>query len=144
MVDVALGKIPEFQITGVNWPTRDGSGIRDYIHVWDLANAHIKAIENFDRSFDRAGNPDSNYLVINLGTGNGVTVKELVAAFEKVQGKPLNKRETDPRPGDVAGAYANADTAKNLLGWEATLSIEQGITDALRWGSHRKAILGYT
>lgn len=143
MVDVTLGKLPEFQITGVNWPTRDGSGVRDYIHVWDLAAAHIKAIENFESAFAKAGNPDSNYLVINLGTGKGVTVKELVAAFEKVQGKSLNKSETSPRPGDVAGAYANADTAKHLLGWTATLSVEQGISDALRWGAHRKTILGY-
>jgi UDP-glucose 4-epimerase len=144
MVDVALGKIPEFQITGVQWPTRDGSGVRDYIHVWDLASAHIKAIENFDSAFEKAGHPDSNYLVINLGTGNGVTVKELVAAFENVQGKPLKKSEAEPRPGDVAGAYANADTAKALLGWVASMSVEQGISDALRWGAHRKSILGYT
>ncbi len=144
MVDVTLGKISEFQITGVNWPTRDGSGVRDYIHVWDLAQAHIKAIENFDDAFAKASDSNSNYLVINLGTGKGVTVKELVSAFEKVQGKNLKRSETQPRPGDVAGAYANADTAKRLLGWEASMSVEQGISDALRWADHRKSILGYS
>jgi UDP-glucose 4-epimerase len=144
MVDVTMGKIPEFQITGTNWPTRDGSGIRDYLHVWDLAQAHVQAIEQFDAAFAKAPHRDNNnYLVINLGTGNGVTVKELVAAFERVQGKPLKKSEAPPRPGDVAGAYANADTAKNLLGWEAKMSIEDGIRDALKWGAMRKSILGY-
>jgi len=130
-----------FSITGVNWPTRDGSGIRDYLHVWDLAQAHVCAINHFDEALNKM---NATYLPINLGTGNGVTVKELVAAFETVWGKPLNKVETDPRPGDVAGAYANCTRARELLGWEAKLSIEDGIRDALRWSlSERKKVLGY-
>lgn len=141
MVDVALGKLPEFTITGVNWPTRDGSGIRDYIHVWDLAMAHVKAVEQFDRVIEKVGSP---YVVINLGTGHGVTVKELVAAFERVYGRPIPKREAPPRPGDVAGAYANADRALELLGWKAEHSIDQGIASALAWGNKRKEILGYS
>ncbi|MER3553304.1 MAG: UDP-glucose 4-epimerase GalE [Meiothermus sp.] len=140
LVDTALGKIPEFQITGTDWPTRDGSGIRDYIHVWDLAMAHVKAVEQFDSVMERAKN---TYVVINLGTGNGVTVKELVAAFERVYGKTINKREAPPRPGDVAGAYANADRALELLGWKAEHSIDEGIQSALEWGNKRKEILGY-
>lgn len=140
MVDVALGKLPEFTITGVNWPTRDGSGIRDYIHVWDLAMAHVKAVEQFDTVIQKA---TSSYVVINLGTGNGVTVKELVAAFERVWGRRIPKREAPPRPGDVAGAYANADRALELLGWRAEHSIDEGIASALAWGQKRKAILGY-
>lgn len=143
LVDVALGNLPYFPLTGVNWPTRDGSGIRDYIHVWDLAKAHLAAVTNFDRVFERAGNPPDNYLVINLGTGHGVTVREIVAAFEKVYGKKVALREMPPRPGDVAGAYANADTAGRLLGWEATSTIEEGIASALKWGEVRKEILGY-
>jgi UDP-glucose 4-epimerase len=145
LVDTAMGKIEEFSITGTNWPTRDGSGIRDYVHVWDLAQAHVKAVENFDRAFKTAGIASNRggYLVINLGTGNGVTVKELVSAFERVYGKTVRKRETDPRPGDVAGAYANADTAHSLLDWSAKLSIDEGISDALKWGKLRKSILGY-
>jgi UDP-glucose 4-epimerase len=143
LVDVALGKLPAFEITGVNWPTRDGTGIRDYIHVWDLAQAHVQAVERFAQLFERAGNADSRYVVINLGTGHGVTVRELVTAFEKVYGKPLNKVEQPPRPGDVAGAYANADTARRLIGWEAKLTIEKGISDALRWGEIRNQILHF-
>ena len=76
--------------------------------------------------------------MINLGNGKGVTVKEFVSAFESVWGQEINKEESDPRPGDVAGAYANADKAWDLLGWKAELSIEQGIADALKWGEIRK------
>lgn len=143
LVDTALGKNPVFQITGVDWPTRDGSGIRDYIHVWDLAEAHVKAIENFDVAFKKSENPDGHYLVINLGTGKGVTVKELVNAFEKVYNQTINKVETDPRPGDVAGSFTNADTALKLLGWKAEKSIEEGISDALKWGEIRENIIKY-
>jgi UDP-glucose 4-epimerase len=141
LVDTALGKFKIFEITGTDYSTRDGTGIRDYIHVWDLAQAHVMAMEDFDAVFERAGNPADNYLVINLGTGQGVTVREIVTAFEKVWGKPINKRDAPPRPGDVAGSYTNADTARRLLGWEAKLSIEQGISDALRWAEVRGKIL---
>ncbi len=141
MVDVALGKDPIFNITGVDWPTRDGSGIRDYIHVWDLARAHALAIENFDSAFDTEG---GNYMVINLGTGNGVTVKELVGAFEEVWGSDINKSEAPPRPGDVAGAYANCDKAKRLIHWEAQHTVADGMRDALKWtGEVRPKKLGY-
>ncbi|ERI94384.1 UDP-glucose 4-epimerase [Clostridiales bacterium oral taxon 876 str. F0540] len=145
-----LGKLVEaaagdsvFKITGVNWDTRDGSGIRDFIHIWDLAQAHVKAIENFEEAFKKADNGNSNYLVINLGTGKGVTVKELVNAFEKVYGKPVKKEETDPRPGDVPGSFANGDTALKLLGWKAEKSIEEGIRDALKWADIRETIIKY-
>lgn len=139
MVDVQLGKLPVFEITGTGWPTRDGSGIRDFVHVWDLAMAHVRAVENLDGIFARAGGP---YAVINLGTGRGVTVRELVAAFERVTGRPLPTREAPPRPGDVAGAFANADRARELLGWQAERSIDDGIRDALRWGELRESLLG--
>lgn len=142
LVETAQGRLPVFQITGTDYTTRDGTGIRDYIHVWDLARAHVQALANFDNVFNRAGNPEENYLVINLGTGKGVTVRELVTAFEKVYGQTINKIETGPRPGDVAGSYCNADTAKRLLGWQAELSIEQGISDALKWDEKRAKMLG--
>ena len=141
LVDVQMGRIPEFTITGTDYPTRDGTGIRDYIHVWDLARAHVKAVEGFERAFERAGNPEENYLVVNLGTGRGVTVRELVNAFEKVVGETINKSEGPRRPGDTAGSFCNADTAKRLLDWQAELSVEQGIQDALRWGEVRDSIL---
>jgi len=141
LVDAEMGRIPAFEITGVDWETRDGTGIRDYIHVWDLAQAHVSALADFDAAFARAGEGAGNYLVINLGTGRGVTVREMVAAFEQVVGHPINKVEKPSRPGDVAGAYANADTARRLLNWEAKLPTTQGIADALRWGELRTRIL---
>jgi UDP-glucose 4-epimerase len=143
LVATALGKQKEFLMTGTTWPTRDGTGIRDYVHVWDLAKAHVLALTNFDTAFERAGNPADGYLVINLGSGNGVTVRELVSAFEKVWGHPINKRETDARPGDVAGAFASNDRARELLGWQPERNIEQMIADALKWGEVRESILGY-
>ena len=79
--------------------------------------------------------------MINLGTGRGVTVRELVTAFEKVYGQTIKQCEMPPRPGDVAGAFANADTALRLLRWKAELSTEQGIADALKWGQVRNQIL---
>lgn len=140
MVSTALGQEPEFLITGVDWPTRDGSGIRDYLHVWDLARAHVCAVERFEQVFADGG----HYSVINLGSGNGVTVKELLNAFEEVFGKTIPKREAPPRPGDVAGAYANADKAARLLNWKAQLSIQQGIRDALKWADEERVkVLGY-
>lgn len=143
LVEVAQGRLPVFQITGNIYTTRDGTGIRDYIHVWDLARAHVKALTEFDEVFERANSPVGNYLVINLGTGRGVTVKELVSAFEKVYGKTVNKIETEPRPGDVAGSFCNADTALRLLGWKAELSVEDGISDALKWDEKRSKLLGF-
>jgi len=143
LVDVALGNLPYFEVTGADYETRDGTGVRDYIHVWDLAQAHRIAVTEFDQVFERAGNPPDNYLVINLGNGQGVTVREIVRAFEKVYGKTIPQKDSPRRPGDVAGAYANADKAMRLLGWEPNLSIEQGIADALKWGEVRKSLLGY-
>ena len=142
LVAVALEEAPEFHITGTNWPTRDGTGIRDYIHVWDLALAHIRAVEQFDSVMDANGDSETPYVVINLGTGKGVTVREMVEAFERVYGQELPKQEMPPRPGDVAGSYANADKSLRLLGWEARLPIDQGIADALKWGEIRDKVLG--
>lgn len=139
LVDVALGKMPEFQITGVDWNTRDGSGIRDYIHVYDLAIAHVRAVERFDASLD-----NSNYGVVNLGTGRGVTVKELVSAFERVYGTQLNVVFAERRAGDVAGAFASADRALEWLGWKTERSLEDAIASALEWGRRREDVLGYT
>jgi UDP-glucose 4-epimerase len=143
LVEVQLGRQPQFVITGTDYPTRDGTGIRDYIHVWDLACAHVKAVEDFEGVFKRAGNPSDNYLVINLGTGRGVTVRELVNAFEKVIGQPINKVEGPRRPGDSAGSYTNANKSLELLKWKAELPIKQAIADALKWGSLKDQRLKY-
>lgn len=143
LVEVALGHEPVFALTGVDWPTRDGSGIRDYLHVWDLALAHVAAVEKFDSVIAHGREDDRDYVVINLGTGSGVTVREFVAAFEQVYGAKIPLVEEPPRPGDVAGAFANADKAHKLLGWETHLSIADGISDALSWGRVRDTIIHY-
>ncbi|HEX5089564.1 MAG TPA: UDP-glucose 4-epimerase GalE [Nocardioides sp.] len=140
LVMAARGQKDAFTITGTEHPTRDGTGIRDYIHVWDLARAHVRAIERFDDVIAASGAPS---VVINVGTGSGVTVRELVAAFENVFGKPVPLREAPPRPGDAVGAFANVDRAHELLGWHTELSLEDAIASALAWGEKRQEILGY-
>lgn len=140
-----LGKMIEawqnhdtFTVTGVDWPTRDGSGIRDYIHVWDLARAHVAALEHFDQA--TANEP---YQVVNLGTGKGATVKELVQAFEAATGEPLRSTDGPSRPGDVAGAYTVSTKAADVLGWTAELTEADGIRDALAWLPRRRELLGF-
>src|SRR5262245_17518025 len=130
----------EFVLTGVDWPTRDGSGIRDYIHVWDLAIAHVRALQRFDDLLPPGGHP--SYEVINLGTGSGTTVREFVKAYLAVADKPLRVRESAPRPGDVVGSYTRTDKARALLGWEPAFSIEEGIRDSMRWSAVRDSRLG--
>lgn len=140
-----LGKLIEaresgesFLVTGTDWPTRDGTGIRDYIHVWDLANAHVAGLRRFDKVVPIAG---TGYEVLNLGTGAGTTVREMVEAFVAVTGEPLPQRETGPRPGDVVGAYTRSDKAQRVLGWKAQHSIADGIRDSLSWAAVRDARL---
>ncbi|GKX68397.1 UDP-glucose 4-epimerase GalE [Inconstantimicrobium mannanitabidum] len=142
LVNVYKGRQENFKITGVNWATRDGSGIRDYIDIWDLANAHVLAVENFEKAFEKCGS-DTPYLTINLGTGEGVTVKELVNSFEKVTGTILNKVETEPRLGDIGGAYANIDLAKKMLNWVPEVSVDESILNALKWDEVRVQTLKY-
>lgn len=138
----ALGKIMRarasgepFTITGTDWATRDGSGLRDYIHVWDLALAHVAAVQRFDEVAP-ASDP---YQVINIGTGDGVTVRELVAAFERVTDQPLPITEAERRIGDQAGAYAIVDRAASVLGWKAERSVDDGVRDALAWADKLRA-----
>ncbi|PNY79793.1 UDP-glucose 4-epimerase GalE [Deinococcus koreensis] len=143
ILEVAAGRAPEFQITGTDYPTRDGTGLRDYIHVWDLAQAHVRAVEGFDEAFDRAAAAglDDSFLPVNLGTGQGVTVRELVQAFERASGQALPHRGAPRRPGDSAGACAETGRAHALLDWSARLSTEEAIRDALRWNEVRPARL---
>lgn len=127
-----------YPVTGTNWPTRDGSGIRDYVHVWDLAAAHIDAVRVFD---DVVSETSPRYLPINLGSGTGSTVFELIEAFEEVTGRPLDRVLTDARPGDVAGAYPCIDRARDLLGWKPVRTLQDGIRDALAWNANRTTVL---
>ncbi len=125
-----------FRITGTDYPTRDGSGIRDYIHVWDLAEAHIAALQRFDSVLGA----DST-VPVNLGTGSGTTVRELVEAFNRVADKPVSAVEAPRRPGDSAGAFTRSDRARRLLRWAPEYSIEEGIRHSLQWAALRDHVL---
>jgi UDP-glucose 4-epimerase len=140
LVMAARGVQETFTITGTQHSTRDGTGIRDYIHVWDVARAHVRAVERFDEVLART---EASTATMNIGTGSGVTVRELVAAFERVYGQKVRVTEAPPRPGDAVGAYANVDRAADLLGWRAASSIEDGIASALAWADRRRSVLGY-
>ncbi len=129
-----------FHITGTDYDTRDGSGIRDYIHVWDLAVAHVHAIEHIDEAFAKEGK-DHGILHINVGTGEGVTVKELVHKFQQVYGQEITVKEGPRRSGDVAGAYANVTRAKELINWESKYTLEEAIAHGLRWADEKVNIL---
>ena len=142
----ALGKMMQareegtpFQVTGTDYPTRDGSGIRDYIHVWDLAAAHVAALSRFDALLA----PASTSTVINLGTGTGTTVRELLDAFNKVVSAPIRAQDAARRPGDIAGAYSRIDRARQLLDWQPHYEIAEGIRHSLEWASMRDQVLSY-
>ena len=128
LISVLEGEESTFNVAGTNWPTRDGTGIRDYIHVWDLAKAHVLAVEKFDFLLTK-----EDFLEINLGTGKGTTVLEFIEAFEEVSGTKINWVKDDPRPGDVAGVFASGDKARKALDWIPRMSLEQGIADSLKW-----------
>lgn len=140
MAQVALGVRDTFTITGTDLPTRDGTGLRDYLHVWDLARAHVRAVEKFDDVIDTVGDTST---IINIGRGDGVTVREMLASFERVFGKPVPTSEAPPRPGDAVGAFANADRARDLLGWQTELSMDEAIESSLAWAAKRQDVLGY-
>ncbi|OFP36355.1 UDP-glucose 4-epimerase GalE [Corynebacterium sp. HMSC071B10] len=134
----ALGKMisayqagEPFTVTGVEWATRDGSGLRDYVHVWDLARAHVAALQA-----DLA-----DYEVINLGTGQGTTVFELADAVGEATGTPLEVRTAPPRDGDVAGCATRTDKAARLLGWRAERSVADGVRDSLAWAKRLPEVL---
>ncbi len=116
-------------IYGDDYPTRDGTPVRDYIHVWDLAQAHLAAL----LYVTGAEQPRGDLTIVNVGSGSGVTVHECVDAFLTVTGLPIHVRVGDRRAGDTAGAYADTSRARDLLGWQPKLTLEQGIRDALTW-----------
>ena len=123
-----------FVITGTDYPTRDGSGLRDYLHVWDLAAAHLAALGVFDALPGPA-------LAINLGTGRGTTVRELLAAFNQVVEPPVQAQAAARRPGDVAGACTSIDRARRLLDWTPKYDVHDGIRHSLQWAAIRDEIL---
>ena len=124
----AIGKQASLTVHGDDYDTRDGSCIRDYIHVMDIANAHTKALQYMLESVD-----EENCITLNLGTGNGITVLEMIHAFEKVSGQKLNYTIGERRPGDVEAIYANNDKAREVLGWEPKFSLDDMMETAWRW-----------
>ena len=129
---VAVGKLKELQVFGDDYDTIDGTGVRDYIHVVDLANAHVKAVEYLNNSTLKIKNSP---LICNLGTGKGYSVLGIVQAFKKASRVEVPYKIVARRDGDIAICYANPKKANELLGWEATRGIEQMCKDSWNWQS---------
>ena len=124
---VAVGRLAQLQVFGDDYPTSDGTGVRDYIHVVDLAQGHVKALEKLK---DIAG-----CVPINLGTGNGTSVLEIVNTFKDISGQDIPYHIAPRRAGDIATVYANASVANNLLNWHAERDLATMIADTWRWQS---------
>ncbi|WP_313302867.1 UDP-glucose 4-epimerase GalE [Diaphorobacter sp.] len=127
--EVALGKRPRLQIFGDQHPTPDGTCVRDFIHVMDLAEGHVRAVDWLMQG------PEQACLNVNLGTGNGHSVQELVQTFESVSGKNIPFEIAPNRPGEVASVFAQVDLARDVLGWQARRPIDSMCADAWRWAS---------
>jgi len=125
VTQVAIGKREKLSVFGGDYPTPDGTGVRDYIHVVDLAEGHVAALDYFR---DHHG-----MLTVNLGTGRGYSVLDMVHAFEKASGRPVPYQIVERRPGDVATCYADPKLAETLLSWKARYGIEDMCRDAWRW-----------
>jgi len=122
---VAVGQRSELSVFGSDYPTPDGTGVRDYIHVVDLALGHLAALDALARS--------GGMLTVNLGTGQGYSVLDMVRAFETASGRSVPYRLVDRRPGDIASCYADPALAEAVLGWRATRGIEEMCSDTWRW-----------
>lgn len=133
ITQTAIGKIPQLQVYGDDYPTRDGSCIRDYIHVCDIAHAHTLAVDLLVNEKSR-----KRCEVFNLGSGNGVTVLEAIHAFEKVTGVKLNYTIAPRRPGDVVAIYANNEYARNTLGWNTKYNLDDMMSTAWKWEQRLK------
>lgn len=127
ITQVAVGQREFLSIFGRDYPTPDGTGVRDYIHVVDLAQGHLAALNYLQQH--------QTSLTVNLGTGHGVSVQELADTFARVTGVPVPYRFVDRRPGDVAACYADTTLARETLGWQAQLGVERMCEDAWRWQS---------
>lgn len=128
ITQTAIGKLPQMQVFGNDYPTKDGTCVRDFIHVCDIAHAHTLAL-----NFLIENKNQTNCDVFNLGTGNGYTVLELIKNFENISNLPLNYTIAARRPGDVIAIYANNDKAKNLLGWFTKYNLQDMLQTAWNW-----------
>ena len=131
LIRVASRKDQIFNIFGGDWPTKDGTGIRDYIHVMDLAEGHIKAL-------DYSNKKEKSFLVLNLGTGKGTSVFELINTFERVNNLTLNYEIASRRYGDVAEYYADCKKAKEIIGWSAKRSLDDICKDGWKWQNENR------
>ncbi|MEH7225026.1 UDP-glucose 4-epimerase GalE [Bacillus sp. JJ1566] len=127
ITQVAIGKLEELRVFGNDYPTVDGTGVRDYIHVVDLAKGHVKALEKIMST--------TGVEAYNLGTGSGYSVLEIVAAFQKAAGKTIPYKIVERRPGDIAVCYADPTKAREELGWVAEKGIEEMCQDSWKWQS---------
>ena len=134
ITQTAIGRIPKLFVHGTDYPTRDGSCIRDYVHICDLANAHTLSLKYLEEE-KNTGLCE----VFNLGSGNGVSVLEAIHAFEKVSGIKLKYELGPRRPGDVVAVYANNDLAKKLLGWNPQFTLDDMLSTAWKWEIRVKA-----
>lgn len=128
VAQVAIGKLKELSIFGNDYPTIDGTGVRDYIHVVDLALGHLAALKGLEKT-------TQGCRAYNLGTGVGYSVLQIVAAFEKASGKKVPYKIVPRRPGDIASCYADPKMAKEILDWQAKFGLERMMQDAWRWQS---------
>ena len=128
ITQTAIGLREQLSVYGADYPTPDGTAIRDYIHVVDLAKAHVLALQRLLQHKN-----EDKVEVFNLGTGTGSSVLEVITAFEKVSGEKLNYKLVDRRDGDVVAAYANTDKANSVLGWNAKHSLEDALQSAWKW-----------
>lgn len=129
VAQVAVGKLPTLKVFGDDYPTRDGTGVRDYIHVVDLARGHVKALEHLLAA-------DTGCYTFNLGTGRGYSVLEIVKAFERTSERSIPYEVVERRAGDIAECFANPALAAETLGWQAEYGIDRMVADAWRWQSH--------
>lgn len=134
ITQTAIGRLPKMIVYGNDYPTRDGSCVRDFIHVCDLAHAHTLALQYLEN--EKNNDPVE---IFNLGSGQGVTVLEAIHAFEKVSGVKLNYEIGARRPGDVVAVYANNDLARKKLGWIAGFSMDEIMETAWKWEKRLKA-----
>ena len=128
ITQTGMGIREQLSVFGGDYPTEDGTCIRDYIHVVDLAKAHVVALERLLN-----GKNQDNYEVFNVGTGKGSSVLEVIKSFEKVSGKKLNYKIVDRRPGDITSAYADTTKANKVLGWKAESTLDEAMKSAWLW-----------
>ena len=127
VTQVAVGKRAHLQVFGGDYDTADGTGVRDYIHVVDLAAGHVAALRHLLEA--------KSSVTVNLGTGQGYSVLDVVKAFERASDRPVPYKIVDRRPGDIAACYADPSAAERVLGWKAERGIDQMCQDSWRWQS---------